>query len=90
VYSIREATKHIREGGRIINLSSSNLITLLLNLNSCAAGTVAGFQNFGIYLATKGAVETLTKTVAQELAPKKITVNTVSPGFTKTGSISLS
>jgi 3-oxoacyl-[acyl-carrier protein] reductase len=34
---------------------------------------------------SKGALEQYTKGLAQELAPRGITVNTVSPGFTETG-----
>ncbi len=34
---------------------------------------------FGIYAAMKAAVESLTKTLALELAPRKIRVNTIAP-----------
>jgi 3-oxoacyl-[acyl-carrier protein] reductase len=36
------------------------------------------------YLGTKAAIEEFTKSLAHELAPKGVTVNTVSPGFTDT------
>jgi 3-oxoacyl-[acyl-carrier protein] reductase len=37
-----------------------------------------------VYSATKGALDTLTKTLAKELGPKKIRVNTIAPGGTET------
>jgi 3-oxoacyl-[acyl-carrier protein] reductase len=36
------------------------------------------------YLGTKGALGQFTKRLAHDLAPKGVTVNTVSPGFTDT------
>ena len=39
-----------------------------------------GFQNMAIYASTKGAVRTLTRVLARELAPRNIRVNAVSPG----------
>ena len=36
--------------------------------------------DFGAYVAAKGAIEALTKTLALELAPVRITVNAVAPG----------
>ena len=39
-----------------------------------------GFPNMAIYASTKGAVRTLTRVLARELAPRKIRVNAVSPG----------
>jgi 3-oxoacyl-[acyl-carrier protein] reductase len=42
---------------------------------------VAGHK---IYLGSKAALEQFTKGLAFELAPKGVTVNTVSPGFTET------
>ena len=40
---------------------------------------------FSLYGATKGAVETLMKGIALELAPHNITVNTIAPGAIHTG-----
>ena len=37
-----------------------------------------------MYSATKGAVISLTKSAAKELAPKKIRVNSIAPGLTMT------
>ena len=38
----------------------------------------------GVYAATKGAVNSMTATLAKELAPRGITVNAVAPGFIAT------
>jgi 3-oxoacyl-[acyl-carrier protein] reductase len=35
---------------------------------------------YSLYAATKGAVEQITRQLAKELGPKKITVNAVAPG----------
>lgn len=39
-----------------------------------------GLQNMAIYSSAKGAVRTLTRALARELAPRQIRVNAVSPG----------
>lgn len=57
-------------GGSIINISS------MVGLRGNAGQLV--------YSATKGAVIALTKSAAKELAPKKIRVNSIAPGLTKT------
>jgi len=66
----REASKHMPNGGSIVNVSS----TTALN----------GSQGFLHYVASKGAVISMTKTLAFELGPKQIRVNCVGPGFTPT------
>lgn len=50
-----------------------------LLLNTSVAGQ-KGFANMSIYSSTKGAVRTLTRVLARELAPRNIRVNAVSPG----------
>lgn len=71
IYTTAEALKHFPEtGGSIINISS--------------VIAVSSSPNTAVYASTKGALDTLTKTLALELAPKKIRVNTVSPGITET------
>jgi 3-oxoacyl-[acyl-carrier protein] reductase len=37
-----------------------------------------------LYLASKGTIEQLVRTVAQELGPRNITVNAILPGYTNT------
>jgi NAD(P)-dependent dehydrogenase (short-subunit alcohol dehydrogenase family) len=66
----REASNHMPNGGSIVNVSS----TTALN----------GSQGFLDYVASKGAVISMTKTLAFELGPKQIRVNCVGPGFTPT------
>ena len=69
-FALQEAAKVIKEGGRIVNISTD--------------GTHIGFAGATAYLGSKGALEQFTKGLAHELAPKGITVNTVSPGYTIT------
>jgi 3-oxoacyl-[acyl-carrier protein] reductase len=69
-FAMQEAARVIADGGRIVNISTD--------------GTHMGFSNATAYLGTKGALEQFTKGLAHELAPRKVTVNTVSPGFTDT------
>ena len=69
-FACQQATRRMREGGRIINFSSSTTVMML--------------ANYGAYVATKGAVEQLTRSLAKELGPRRITVNTISPGPTDT------
>lgn len=67
---MREAARRIRDGGRIINLSSS----------------VIGMQlpNYGIYIATKAAIEGMTPVLAKEMRGRNVTVNAIAPGPTAT------
>jgi len=70
-FAMQEAAKALKEGGRIVNISTD--------------GTHLSFPGATAYLGSKGALEQYTKGLAQELASRGITVNTVSPGFTDTG-----
>jgi 3-oxoacyl-[acyl-carrier protein] reductase len=58
------------EGGSIINISSV--------VSTFAPPTSA------VYSATKGAVDTATKVLANELGPRKIRVNSINPGMVET------
>lgn len=68
--TLREAARRLREGGRIVNFSSS--VTGLLQ------------PTYGIYAATKAAVEAMTAILAKELRGRNITVNAIAPGPTAT------
>jgi 3-oxoacyl-[acyl-carrier protein] reductase len=67
---LREAAKRLRKDGRIVNFSTS-VVGLKL-------------ENYGVYAATKAAVETLTAILSKELRGRSITVNAVAPGPTAT------
>jgi 3-oxoacyl-[acyl-carrier protein] reductase len=54
----------------------------IINVSSIASKTPPAGSS--VYSATKGAVDVLTRSLAQELGPKKIRVNTLAPGVTDT------
>ncbi|MFW9487349.1 SDR family oxidoreductase [Xanthomonas euvesicatoria pv. euvesicatoria] len=68
--TLRQAARRLRDGGRIVNLSTS-VVGLKL-------------ETYGVYAATKAAVETLTAILSKELRGRAITVNAVAPGPTGT------
>lgn len=69
--AIQEATKYFGpEGGSVINISSSAS-------SSAPAGA-------SVYSATKAAVDTITKSLALELGPRRIRVNAINPGMVET------
>jgi 3-oxoacyl-[acyl-carrier protein] reductase len=70
-FAMQEAAKVMRDQGRIVNISS--------------AGTKLHYYGATAYLGSRGALEQFTQGIAQELAPRGITVNTVAPGLTDTG-----
>jgi 3-oxoacyl-[acyl-carrier protein] reductase len=53
---------------------------------SSTTGTRASYHGQSAYSAAKGAVDGLTLALANELARSGITVNSVAPGWTSTGS----
>lgn len=59
-----------KKSGKIINISS--------------VSSVLAVEGQGVYSATKGAVNSMTATLAKELAPRGISVNAVAPGFIAT------
>jgi len=68
--TLREAARRLRNGGRIINLSSS---------------VVGLYQpTYAAYAATKAGVEAMTHVLTKELRGRNITVNAVAPGPTAT------
>jgi 3-oxoacyl-[acyl-carrier protein] reductase len=67
---MREAARRLRNGGRVISFSSS---------------VVGLYQpTYGVYAATKAAVEAMTHVLANEMRGRSITVNVVAPGPTAT------
>jgi len=68
--TLREAASRLGDGGRVINFSSSTTRLMM--------------PTYGVYCATKGAVEQLTRVFAKEVGIRNITVNSVSPGPTNT------
>jgi len=65
-FACQQAMKHMEDNGRIINFSTS------------VVGSM--FPTYSVYAATKGAVEQITRQLAKEFGPKKITINAVAPG----------
>ena len=60
------AAKHVVDGGNIIALTTS-MVRI-------------GIPGGGPYTATKAAVESLVRSMAKELAPRKVRINAVAPG----------
>jgi 3-oxoacyl-[acyl-carrier protein] reductase len=69
-FACQQAARRMADGGRIVNLSSSTTALML--------------PTYSAYVATKGAVEQMSRVLARELGPRGITVNVVSPGPTDT------
>jgi 3-oxoacyl-[acyl-carrier protein] reductase len=71
ILACQEAVKQFGPaGGSIINISS-------------VAATLAP-PTFAVYSATKAAVDAVTRSVAKELGPKNIRVNSINPGMIET------
>jgi len=68
----RHAMPHLRKSpaGRIVNISST--------------ASLLGEPLHSAYAASKGALDALTRSLAVELGPSRITVNSVAPGWTRT------
>jgi enoyl-[acyl-carrier protein] reductase III len=69
----QRATPLMRDGGRIIAMSS--------------LGASRAMPDYGFIGASKAALESLVRTLAQELGPKNIRVNTVSAGVVDTDAL---
>src|ERR1700692_1599029 len=69
--AIQPSSPPLREGGRIITIGSNTAVR-------------TAFPGASVYSMTKGAVASLVRGVAIDLAPRGITVNNVQPGPTET------
>lgn len=69
-FLIQQALPRLRDGGRIINLSSA---TTRISLPAVPA-----------YSMTKGAINTLTLSLANQLGARGVTINAIQPGFIAT------
>jgi 3-oxoacyl-[acyl-carrier protein] reductase len=67
----QEAVKHFGPGGGSV-----------INISSVVA--VKPLPNASVYSATKAAVDALTRSLAKELGPRKIRVNSINPGLVET------
>src|SRR5215471_18596218 len=71
ILATQEAVKHFGpEGGNVVNISS-------------VVATLAP-PNTAVYSGTKAAVNAVTRSLAQELGPRKIRVNSINPGMVET------
>lgn len=71
ILATQEAAKHFgTNGGSVVNVSST------ISRLAVPGATV--------YAATKAAVDSITRTLAAELGPKKVRVNAVNPGMVET------
>ena len=71
ILATQEAARHFgADGGSVINIGS---VASSLTLPTTA-----------VYTATKGAVDAVTRTLAKELGPRKIRVNSINPGVVET------
>jgi 3-oxoacyl-[acyl-carrier protein] reductase len=68
--TLRQAAKRLRDGGRVVNVSTSVLGLAL--------------PGYGAYVASKAAVEAFTRVFANELRGRGVSVNAVAPGPTAT------
>ncbi|GAB2575971.1 3-oxoacyl-ACP reductase [Paractinoplanes abujensis] len=73
LYAMQRAAPLLRDGGRIVNISTLN--------------TLLPAARLALYCASKAALEQLTVVASKELGARGITVNTVSPGATDTGTL---
>ena len=69
-FTVQAAAPHLRDGGSII-------------LNG-SVHAVLGMPGYSAYAATKAGVRALSRVMASELSPRRIRVNTVVPGATRT------
>jgi 3-oxoacyl-[acyl-carrier protein] reductase len=71
ILTTQEAARHFGpSGGSIVNISS--------------VASVLAPPNASVYSATKAAVDAVTKSLAKELGPRNIRVNSINPGMVET------
>jgi 3-oxoacyl-[acyl-carrier protein] reductase len=71
ILATQEAAKHFGpDGGSVVNVSS-------------IVSTLAA-PNASVYSATKAAVDAVTRSLAKELGPRRIRVNSINPGMVET------
>jgi 3-oxoacyl-[acyl-carrier protein] reductase len=69
--AIQASAPHLADGGRIITIGSNTAVR-------------TAFPGASVYSMTKGAIASLVRGVAIDLAPRGITVNNIQPGPTAT------
>jgi len=69
-FCLQEALRYMTDGGKIVCIST--------------IGTELNVPGGSCYFGSKAAVEQFCRVLAKEVAPRGITVNVVSPGFTET------
>jgi len=77
VFSAIMLTKYV-----IRDMLLNNIRGSIVHITSVCAHT--GYKGLSMYAATKGALESFSKTVAREFGTKKIRSNCVAPGFMET------
>jgi len=68
--AIKEAVKYMPEGSSIVNIGSTV--------------TMFGPENASVYSASKAAIDGLTRSLSNELIPRKIRINAIKPGVVET------
>jgi 3-oxoacyl-[acyl-carrier protein] reductase len=71
ILATQEAVKHFTpEGGSVVNISS--------------VAALSSPPNASVYSATKAAVDAVTRSLAKELGPRNVRVNSINPGMVET------
>ena len=65
--AVQEALRHMKSGGRIINIGSIN-------------AEIVPFPGMSVYSLSKGAIATFTRGLARDLGARGITANNIQPG----------